>query len=85
VAYSPMAQGLLTGKYGAPGSDAAGVSPGGPRGAIFTDERRTAVAALVGAMREVGAAHGDKTPAQVAVNYCMSKGTVPIPGAKVGW
>jgi aryl-alcohol dehydrogenase-like predicted oxidoreductase len=26
--------------------------------------------------------HGDKTPAQVAVNYCMSKGTVPIPGAK---
>ena len=30
----------------------------------------------------MGAAHGDKTPAQVAVNYCMSKGTVPIPGAK---
>lgn len=81
VAYSPMAQGLLTGKYStAPGSD----KPSGPRGAIFTDSRRAAVEGLVGTLREVGAAHGDKTPAQVAVNYCMSKGTVPIPGAKDG-
>mmetsp|Transcript_19341 Transcript_19341/g.48315 ORF Transcript_19341/g.48315 Transcript_19341/m.48315 type:complete len:385 (-) Transcript_19341:671-1825(-) len=78
VAYSPMAQGLLTGKYASVG----GVKPAGPRGAIFTDARRAAVDGLVGTLREVGAAHGDKTPAQVAVNYCMSKGTVPIPGAK---
>jgi len=79
VAYSPMAQGLLTGKYS---TGAGSVKPAGPRGAIFTDARRAAVESLVGALREVGAAHGDKTPAQVAVNYCMSKGTVPIPGAK---
>jgi pyridoxine 4-dehydrogenase len=33
-------------------------------------------------MAEIGANHGGVTPAQVAVNYCMTKGTVPIPGAK---
>ena len=77
VAYSPMAQGLLTGKY-----SAGSAAPVGARGAIFNDSRKAAVEGLVGTLREVGAAHGDKTPAQVAVNYCMSKGTVPIPGAK---
>lgn len=64
----------LTGKY-----STGGDNPAGPRGAIFNDSRRAAVEGLVGTLREVGAAHGDKTPAQVAVNYCMSKGTVPIP------
>ena len=33
-------------------------------------------------MREVGEAHGGKTNAQVALNWCMCKDTVPIPGAK---
>ena len=33
-------------------------------------------------MREIGTNRGGVTPAQVAVNYCMTKGTVPIPGAK---
>jgi pyridoxine 4-dehydrogenase len=28
------------------------------------------------------AAERDKTPAQVALNWCMGKGTLPIPGAK---
>jgi aryl-alcohol dehydrogenase-like predicted oxidoreductase len=30
----------------------------------------------------MGAAHGGKTPAQVAINWVMCKGAVPIPGAK---
>ena len=30
----------------------------------------------------VGAGHGDKTPAQVALNWLICKGAVPIPGAK---
>ena len=78
VAYSPMAQGLLTGKYSAA---AAAPSVKGPRGGIFTESRLSDVEGLIRTLREVGDVHG-KTPAQVAVNYCMAKGTVPIPGAK---
>ncbi len=37
---------------------------------------------VIARMREIGAAHGDKTPAQVALNWVMCKGAVPIPGAK---
>jgi aryl-alcohol dehydrogenase-like predicted oxidoreductase len=36
---------------------------------------------LVGLLREVGQAHG-KTPAQVALNWLICQGAVPIPGAK---
>ena len=77
VAYSPMAQGLLTGKYSA--AAARGVK--GPRGGIFTESRLSDVEGLIQTLREVGDVHG-KTPAQVAVNWCMAKGAVPIPGAK---
>ena len=78
VAYSPMAQGLLTGKYSAA---AAAPSVKGPRGGIFTESRLSDVEGLIQTLREVGDVHG-KTPAQVAVNWCMAKGAVPIPGAK---
>jgi diketogulonate reductase-like aldo/keto reductase len=37
---------------------------------------------LIGLMREIGDAHGGKTPAQVALNWTICKGTLPIPGAK---
>lgn len=30
----------------------------------------------------LGQAHGGKTPAQVALNWLICKGAVPIPGAK---
>jgi aryl-alcohol dehydrogenase-like predicted oxidoreductase len=33
-------------------------------------------------MREVGQAHEGKSPAQVALNWIVCKGAVPIPGAK---
>ena len=33
-------------------------------------------------MREIGEVHGSRTPAQVALNWVISKGAVPIPGAK---
>ena len=32
-------------------------------------------------MREISAVK-DKTPAQIALNWCICKGTVPIPGAR---
>jgi aryl-alcohol dehydrogenase-like predicted oxidoreductase len=75
VAYSPMAQGLLTGKY------SVGTTVKGPRSGIFTETRLRDIAPLVQILKEVGDVHR-KTPAQVAVNYCMAKNTVPIPGAK---
>jgi aryl-alcohol dehydrogenase-like predicted oxidoreductase len=33
-------------------------------------------------MKEIGQAHAGKTPSQVALNWVMCKGAVPIPGAK---
>jgi aryl-alcohol dehydrogenase-like predicted oxidoreductase len=74
IAYSPIAQGLLTGKF----------SPQNPPPA-----RRAMSAAslarlqpLLDEMRRIGAEHGSKTPVQVAISWCVAKGTLPIPGAK---
>jgi len=81
IAYSPLAQGLLTGKY-----EGGGPLPTGPRAATITASRVQAVAPLIAAMRAVGAEHAaggvPRTPAQVALNWCMAKGTLPIPGVK---
>ena len=77
VAYSPLAQGLLTGKY-----VEGGARPVGPRAAIFSDDKLRSISPLLGLMREVGAGHGGKTPAQVALNWVVCKGAVPIPGVK---
>jgi aryl-alcohol dehydrogenase-like predicted oxidoreductase len=33
-------------------------------------------------LRRIGEDHGDKTPAQVAINWVLCKGAVPIVGAK---
>jgi aryl-alcohol dehydrogenase-like predicted oxidoreductase len=75
IAYSPLAQGLLTGKY-TPDDRPSGVfrriSPG----------RLAAIQPLIGKLREIDAAHGGKTPSQVALNWLICKGGVPIPGAK---
>jgi len=77
VAYSPLAQGLLTGKYTGEGAPA----PRGPRQATFVGKGAQA-APLVELLREIGDGRGGKTPAQVALNWCLCKGVLPIPGAK---
>ena len=77
IAYSPLAQGLLTGKF-----SADNLPKTGPRVATITAARVAEVQPLIDAMRAVGSEHGGKTPAQVALNWCIAKGTVPIPGAK---
>ena len=75
IAYSPLAMGLLTGKYG----------PGRP---LPLQRRRRLggllrqVDPLIQTLRQMGAEQGDKSPAQVALNWSMCKGTLPIPGAK---
>lgn len=77
IAYSPLALGLLSGKYSL---DDPGSLPGGPRGLLFR-QVLPGLAPLLGELRAVGAARG-KTPSQVAINWCMHAGGVPIPGAK---
>jgi hypothetical protein len=40
------------------------------------------IQSLIRFMREIGQAHGAKSPAQAALNRLIAKGTIPIPGAK---
>lgn len=76
IAYSPLAKGVLTGKY-TPENP-----PPGPRSRIYDREFLERVQPLIEEMREIGAAHGDKTPVQVALNWTICKGAAPIPGVK---
>ena len=77
VAYSPLGQGLLTGKYG---PDKA--KPDGPRRAVFSDARLREVQPLVDLLGHIGDARGGKTPAQVSLNWLLCKDVIPIPGVK---
>ena len=76
IAYSPLAKGMLTGKY------TPDHPPQGMRTRMFRRERLEEIQPLIGLLREMGATHGDRTPAQVALNWLLRKGVVPIPGAK---
>ncbi len=76
IAYSPLAQGLLTGKYGKqqPLPDLARrVTNIGKLGRL---------APLLTEMQRIATLHGDKPVSQVALNWCVAKGTLAIPGAK---
>ena len=75
IAYSPIAEGLLTGKY-TPNS-----RPGGYRGWRLR-KKVVQVQPIVDVLREVGEQNEGKTPAQVALRWLIQKGTLPIPGAK---
>ena len=84
LAYSPLALGLLTGKYASPDDDDL-KAVGGPRRALF--EKNVAnpqYADIIKAMGEVAGGHADAgaTIPQVAINWCIAKGTIPIPGAR---
>jgi aryl-alcohol dehydrogenase-like predicted oxidoreductase len=76
IAYSPLAKGLLTGKYTPQNR------PPGVRKYTFGGARLSSIQPFLGLMREVGQAHEGKAPAQVALNWLLAKGAVPIPGAK---
>ncbi len=73
LAYSPIGQGRLTGKY------SASNPPPGSRN--FSAHPMEKVDEVVTVLRRVGAAH-ERTPAQVALQWLITKGAVPIPGAK---
>jgi aryl-alcohol dehydrogenase-like predicted oxidoreductase len=76
IAYSPIAKGLLTGKY------TPEHPPPGARKRMYPKEYLQAIQPLIGLMREIGEGHGGKEPVHVALNWLIAKGTVPIPGAK---
>ena len=80
LAYSPLAQGLLTGKYGANSSETpTGARKVDPR---VSKENLQKIEPLISLLRRLGGNYG-KTPAQVALNWLICQGNViPIAGAK---
>jgi aryl-alcohol dehydrogenase-like predicted oxidoreductase len=75
IAYSPLAMGMLTDKYGPEHP------PAGLRGRKYGRGYLAGIQPLLASMRQIGEAHG-KTPAQIALNWLIVKGAIPIPGAK---
>ncbi|KAL7478875.1 hypothetical protein ACHAW6_004624, partial [Cyclotella cf. meneghiniana] len=76
LSYSPLALGFLTGKYNKSNH------PSGPRSKIaeqlFKDD---AFEQLMTTMTEISKRH-NAAASQVALNWAISKGTIPIPGAR---
>jgi aryl-alcohol dehydrogenase-like predicted oxidoreductase len=83
IAYSPLEQGLLTGKYRV--SDAQAPQLTGARRIMpaFNTARRNQMEPLLRTIEPISQAHG-KTIAQVALNWLLMKdeSIIPIPGAK---
>ncbi len=75
IAYSPLALGLLTGKY-----SENTTLPKGIRGLLF-QQLLPKIQPLLDCLNTI-ASHRNKTRSQVALNWCISKDTIPIPGAK---
>lgn len=75
IAYSPLALGLLTGKYKTKDDLPKGL-------------RKFALGQMIGGVQPLLdclsaiATERNKTMAQTALNWCICKGTLPIPGAK---
>jgi pyridoxine 4-dehydrogenase len=75
IAYSPLALGLLTGKYSEKGD-----LPKGIRGFLFR-QMLPGMRSLLACLREIAQSR-NKSMSQVALNWCICKGSIPIPGAK---
>ncbi len=75
IAYSPLTLGILTGKY-----QEGGTLPSGPRGLLFK-QLLPKIKPLLECLKVIADSHY-KTMSQVALNWCIYKGTIPIPGAK---
>ncbi|MCU0543926.1 MAG: aldo/keto reductase [Oscillatoriaceae cyanobacterium Prado104] len=78
LAYSPLAQGLLTDKYNAQ------EQPAGARklDSKFSESGLKKIELVMSTLRKMGKKR-DRTPAQVALNWLICQnGVIPIPGAK---
>ncbi len=79
LAYSPLAQGALTGKYDEKNKPSDDVRRGNK---LFTDGNIAQVSKLLDVLRRIGNSRG-KTVAQVALNWLIKdEFVIPIPGAK---
>jgi pyridoxine 4-dehydrogenase len=76
ISYSPLCLGLLTGKYTIDNLP----RQGNPRRQLFR-ELLPGAQELLGTLNAVAAEYG-KSQTQVAINWAICKGTVPIPGAR---
>ncbi|GAB2228540.1 hypothetical protein Droror1_Dr00022660 [Drosera rotundifolia] len=74
ISYSPLGLGMLTGKYSPENL------PSGPRGLLFR-QILPGLQPLLFALTEIARTRR-KTIPQVAINWCICKGTIPIPGVK---
>lgn len=75
IAYSPIEKGLLSGKY------SVDSPPPGARSRTYAN-LLPKIGPLLKLMTEIGQDHGGKSHVQVALNWVISKGVLPIPGAK---
>jgi aryl-alcohol dehydrogenase-like predicted oxidoreductase len=75
IAYSPLEMGLLTGKYGPDNP------PPGSR-ALRYSYTLAKIPPVLKVLTEIGQDHGGKSNAQVALNWVICKGALPIPGVK---
>ena len=75
VAYRPLGYGLLTGKYTLENL------PSYLHGRIVRRADLLRISPLIELLRDLARNHA-KTPSQVALNWIVCKGAVPIPGAK---
>jgi aryl-alcohol dehydrogenase-like predicted oxidoreductase len=73
LAYSPIGQGRLTGKYSA--------SNPPPKSRTFSAHPMEQVDRITAELARIGEPH-DRSPAQVSLAWLIAKGAVPIPGAK---
>jgi len=75
IAYSPIEKGLLSGKY-----NAENPPPGSRAGMLASILPK--ISPLIKLMTQIGQDHGGKSNVQVALNWVICKGALPIPGAK---
>lgn len=79
LSYSPLALGLLTGKYNVDNVDKIQ----GPRKGLFKKTvENPEFDNLLASMGTIAKEHPDANLPQVAINYARAHGTVPIPGAR---
>jgi len=76
IAYSPIAMGVLSGKYD------HDHPLHGFRGTKYSVSLLDRVKPLISMLRKIGMDHEGKTPSQVALNWVICKGAIPIPGEK---
>ena len=75
IGYRPLALGVLSGKY------SSDHRPGGYRGMVYGRSYLAGLQPLLSALQRIARARG-KTVSQVALNWVLCKGALPIPGAK---